>query len=121
MHGKNSVEPTRIELIREDCAEVILAFGGGAEPDDTECRAAALPTADGDASHRADHVLEPRNVRPRPFGLVREGLAVGRTVQHLEAFGGIKTEIFRPRRMRDVTPRLEEAVDRDALLQMFVI
>jgi glyoxylate carboligase len=52
---------------------------------------------------------------------VRQRGAIGRTVQHVKVFRRIEAEVFRVRRMRDVAPGLEEAVDGDALFEMLAI
>ena len=121
MHGDDSVEPGRIELIRQQRAQPLLAFGGGTEADDAQCRAAPLSAADGDMGDGADHVLETRHGRLRPRRRIRQYGAIGRAVQHRKAFGGIEAEVFRAGGMRDVTPRLEKTVDRDALLEVLAI
>src|SRR3954453_19922296 len=118
MHGDDSVEPRRIELIRQHRAQPILALGGGTEADDAQRRAPALSAADGDMGNGADHVFETRHGRLRPRRRISQHSAIGRAVQHLEGSGGIEAEVFWAGYMRDVTPRLEKTVDRDALLEM---
>src|SRR5882672_6884178 len=121
MHGNDSVEPSRIELIRQHRAQRVLAFGSGAEADDAQHSTTALSAADGDMGDGADHVLETRHGRFRPRGRIRQYGAIGRAVQHRKGFGGIEAEVFWAGCMRDVTPRLEKTVDRDALLEMLAI
>src|SRR6478609_693499 len=95
MHRDDAVEMLRIEFLPQCGPQSVLAAGGGAKAYDAERGAAALSAADRDARHRADHVLETRDVRPGPIGLVGKCFAIGRTVEHGEGFGGIEAEIFR--------------------------
>ena len=93
----------------------------GAQPDNAERCAAADAAADRDARDRADHVLEAGDIGLRPCGLVRQRGAIGRAVQHLEGLGGVEAEIFRVAVMGDIAAGFEEAVDCDALFEMFAV
>ena len=102
-------------------SQFVLAAAGRAKADNAERRATADPAADGDARDRADHILETGDIGLRPCGLVRQHRPIGRAAQHVERRRGIEVEIFRLAVMRDIAPRFEEAVDGDALFQMFAV
>src|ERR1700722_327890 len=94
---------------------------GGTDADDAEHGAAALAMAEGDARHAADHVFKARDIFLRPCGLVGERLAIGWALEHLEGSRRIKAQVFRRAFNGDVAPRLDEAVDRDALFEMLAV
>src|SRR5689334_17335241 len=119
MHRNDSVELFRFKPLAKSAAQLVLAAWLGAKADDTQCRAAALAAADGDTRHRADHVFETRHRMPRPICLIGQRCPVSRAVKHVKGPCRIEAEIFRAALTRNIAPRFQKAVDRDALFEMF--
>src|SRR5215204_3183521 len=117
----DAVEHTRIEKRGETRPQRVIARRARAEADDPENGAAAPAPARGDAANHPAEIPEARYVLLRPVRLVRQHRLVGGAAQCLETVRRVGAEISGRGLLGDPAPRLEKALDADALGEMLAV